>query len=172
MYNKASGQIDGALGRLAFELCKWAQYYKIPLVIEDLSFANAKRMIDTNKKYKRMINNFPYGKFRDALNTRASNVGVDVIAVNPAYTSIIGQFKFMRKYGLSSHGSAACAIARKGLNFYTPKIEKNRKAYIKQFNPDLNMNIDNYKMWKELSFVVKKNLKFNDRIKMLYSNLI
>ena len=172
MYNKTTGQLDGMLGRLAYKLCKLAQDYKIPLIIEDLSFANAKRMIDTNKKYKRMINSFPYGKFRDALNARASNVGVDVIAVNPAYTSIIGQFKFMKKYGLSSHGAAACAIARKGLNFYTPKIEKHRKEYIKQLLPKLNMNIDNYKMWKELSSIVKKHLKFNDRIQMLYSNLI
>ncbi len=32
----------------------------------------------------------------------------------PAYTSVIGQYKFARRYGLSVHQAAACAIGRRG----------------------------------------------------------
>jgi hypothetical protein len=37
--------------------------------------------------------------------------------VNPAYTSVIGRFKYMKKYGLSVHESAALVIGRRGLGY-------------------------------------------------------
>src|SRR5262245_49963111 len=41
--------------------------------------------------------------------------GVEVIAVNPAYTSVIGAVNYARRLGISVHCAAALAIARRGL---------------------------------------------------------
>lgn len=169
MYGKNTNQITAKLGDLCKELCDLSLYYKVPIYIEDLSFENAKKYVDKGKKYNRMINSFPYSKFRDMLNQRALKCGLDVIPVNPSYTSIIGQFKFMKKYGLSSHGAAAAAIARRGMNFKTEKVDFKFKNLVYNSRPNTNKNIDNYKMWMNLSSIVKKNMKFEDRIKMLYT---
>ncbi|HEY8488843.1 MAG TPA: transposase, partial [Thermaerobacter sp.] len=60
---------------------------------------------------------FAYAAFCALLVSRAAREGVEVIEVNPAYTSVIGKIKFMARYGLSPHGAAAVAIARRGLKF-------------------------------------------------------
>ena len=44
-------------------------------------------------------------------------LGFRVKKVNPAYTSVIGRFKYMKKYGLSVHESAALVIGRRGLGY-------------------------------------------------------
>ena len=48
--------------------------------------------------------------------------GIECISVNPAYTSQIGHHKFMKKYGISSHESAALVIGRRCLGF--KRVEK------------------------------------------------
>ena len=56
------------------------------------------------------------------LGSKCEKAGVKTMMINPAYTSQIGHHKFMKKYGLSSHESAAMIIARKAMNF--KQIEK------------------------------------------------
>lgn len=170
MYGKTSNQIDAKLGDLSKELCDLGKYYGVPIYIEDLCFAKAKRNIDKGKRYNRMINGFPYSKFKTYLKQRCKRCGIDVIEVNPSFTSIIGQFKFMKKYGLSSHGAAACMIARKGMKFKTEKMPKKYKTLVIYNTSGVNNNTDNYKMWSNLSFIIKKNMLFNDRINMLYQS--
>ena len=48
--------------------------------------------------------------------------------VNPAYTSVIGRFKYAKMYGLSVHEAASFVIGRRGLDFE----EKVPKELIKQ----------------------------------------
>ena len=171
MYGKTSNQIDAKLGDLSKNLCDIARYYGIPIYIEDLCFVKAKGNIDKDKKYKRMINGFPYSKFKTHLKQRCKKFGVDVMEVNPSFTSIIGQFKFMKKYGLSSHGAAACMIARKGMKFKTEKMPKKYKTLAINNNiGKINDNSDNYKLWSNLSFTIKKNMSFSNRINMLYQS--
>ena len=170
MYGKTSNQIDAKLGNLCKELSDLALYYKVPIYIEDLCFAKAKRNIDKEPKYKRMINSFPYSKFRRFLEQRGKKCGAEIITVNPSYTSIIGQFKFMKRYGFSSHGAAACAIARKGMKFKTEKLPSKYKKLVFANKPYISKNLNNYKMWIHLSSIIKKNMNFNDRIKTLYTS--
>ena len=69
-----------------------------------------------------MLSGLTYSMFKSMLNSRAKRFGVEVIKVNPAFTSLIGHFKFMRPYGISSHSAAAMVIARRGMRF--ENIEK------------------------------------------------
>ena len=49
------------------------------------------------------------------IKSRSSKQGVQVISVNPAYTSLIGRVKFSARYGLSIHQAAALCIGRRFL---------------------------------------------------------
>ena len=84
------------------------------IVTEKLSFKNDH---DTNKKYNRMTHNFTRKKMLQSLIRRGLRNGFQVKQVNPAYTSVIGCFKYTEKYGLSVHEAAAFVIGRRGLGF-------------------------------------------------------
>jgi hypothetical protein len=53
----------------------------------------------------------------EAIERRAVRCGVLIKKVHPAYTSIIGKYKYATALGLSFHQSAALVIARRGLGF-------------------------------------------------------
>jgi len=50
------------------------------------------------------------------LKARAYDAGLEVLEVDPAYTSVIGRYKYARRYGLSNHQAAALCIARRAMN--------------------------------------------------------
>lgn len=111
-----------------------------------------------------MLSGLTYSTFRSMLESRAKRFGVEVIKVNPAFTSLIGHFKFMKKYGISSHSSASMVIARRGLRFNN--IEK--LVYGTDFeNKDLPLNKTRRQQWSNLSYQTKKFCSFNDRIELL-----
>ena len=42
---------------------------------------------------------------------------MEVLEVNPAYASVIGQYKFADRYGMSRHNASAPVIGRRSLDF-------------------------------------------------------
>lgn len=73
-------------------------------------------MSEESKLYNEMLSNLATGIFREALESRCKRFGVQLIKVNPAFTSLIGMVKFMAKYGLNSGTAAAMCIARRAMN--------------------------------------------------------
>ncbi|MEG4354437.1 MULTISPECIES: hypothetical protein [unclassified Microcoleus] len=57
-----------------------------------------------------------------------SNRGIELIAVNPAYSSIIGLMKYLRMYGLASDEAAALVIARRAMKL-SEKVPRSLTAY-------------------------------------------
>lgn len=51
----------------------------------------------------------------------AVRAAVELVEVNPAWTSVIGRTTFSRRYGLSVHLAAAVAIARRAA-FFSERI--------------------------------------------------
>jgi len=100
------------------------------IVMEKLEFKNDH---DTNKKLNRLTHNFTRKKMLQALVRRGLRNGFQVKQVNPAYTSIIGRFKYATKYGLSVHEAAALVIGRRGLGYK----EKLPKALIKSLKGEV-----------------------------------
>ena len=45
--------------------------------------------------------------------SRGYREGVEIIEVNPAYSSVVGRVKFMERYGLTVHQAAALVLARR-----------------------------------------------------------
>jgi len=62
-----------------------------------------------------MLSGFAYAEFYSLMVSRCEREGVELLLVNPAWTSLIGLVKFARGYGLSSHQAAAVAIGRRGM---------------------------------------------------------
>jgi IS605 OrfB family transposase len=84
------------------------------IVLEDLSF---KQDHDTNKRFNRLTHQFAKTKLQKAIIARGLKFGFIMKKVNPAYTSVIGRFKYSKRYGLSVHEAAAFVIGRRGLDF-------------------------------------------------------
>jgi transposase len=62
-----------------------------------------------------MLSSFAYTQIQTVIRSRAFDAGIEVLEVNPAYTSVIGKHKFAKKYGLSVHYAAALVIGRRTL---------------------------------------------------------
>ena len=113
-----------------------------PIVIEKLNFSQKKKELKSYNKNKRynviyniMLSSFAYGKIISLFKSRSFDKGLEVIEINPAYTSVIGKFKYQNQYKLTTHQSAALVIARRGLLSIVKKIpiiDKKGKVYIKE----------------------------------------
>lgn len=51
----------------------------------------------------------------ELLTAGAARWSVGVHFINPAYTSVAGKTRYMRRYGITVHESAACCIGRKAM---------------------------------------------------------
>jgi len=83
------------------------------LVIEDLSFDQE---FSYGKKRNRKLSNFKTSALV-LLERKCLKRGVAVRKVHPAYTSLIGKYKYSRSRNLSTHVLASYVIARKSLGF-------------------------------------------------------
>jgi IS605 OrfB family transposase len=146
---KTSGQITKILEAEAIALVDIAVRKKKPIVLEKLDTTLSKVGNKYgNKKANRMKSMFAYRKMIQAIKSRADKMGVAVIEVNPAYTSISGKLKYMRKFGISIHQAAAFTIGRRGLG-YKEKAPRVLKKYI-------STNASHH--WKHWSILGKKFL--------------
>jgi IS605 OrfB family transposase len=116
MAGLSSGQREAVLHEIALGLVEEAKHLNVPLVIETLDFAAKKRRLKEVgcAKAARRLSSFAYTKFRAILASHALRAGVAVVEVNPAYTSMIGAVLHAVPNGLTVHGAAAMAIARRG----------------------------------------------------------
>jgi IS605 OrfB family transposase len=165
MYNRSADQVSAAIGEAVKDIVNKAVLRQIPIAIEELDFSKKKAILgEESKKYSRMLSGFSYSKFNCMLKSRAFKYGIEIIEVDPAYTSVIGQIKFMKRYGLSPHGSAACVIARRGLglNIEQPKYDSILGDFSK-FNDSKPLK----SRWAEVAYSIKKQYNYKDRIELL-----
>jgi IS605 OrfB family transposase len=93
------------IGDICKKIIEQAVQSKKPLVIEKLDFQKKKASVRETKtaQYRRLLSSFAYNLFFSHLIARAYKHGITIHSVNPAYTSIIGQVNYAKRYGLSSH---------------------------------------------------------------------
>jgi len=115
-YGKTRDQAKAVIGDAAVAMAAQAQAAGKPMVIEALDFQKKKAELETtDPRQARLISSFAYHKVVSSLKAAAFRHGVEVIEVNPAYTSVIGAVNFAQRKGISVHQGAALAIARRGL---------------------------------------------------------
>ena len=113
--NKTSEQRKAIIGDAIAEITRLASQWHLPIVIEKLDFKAKKRDLKSEHRieYRRMLSSLSYSMIQTMLRRRAERDCVEIVEVNPAYTSTIGRVNYARRYGLSVHISAAVAIARR-----------------------------------------------------------
>ena len=169
MYERNKNQIKASLSDAIKQVLEYAILVQKNVAIEKLDFTKKKTQLrEIGPKYARMLSGFTYSAFKEMLEAKAKKLGVYIDCVNPAYTSQIGHIKFMARYGLSSHGSAACMIARRGYYF---KTEKPKYDTVLSLPKKFDKQKSNFSNWKTITNHVKKNYLFNDKIELLKADI-
>ena len=116
VYGKTSGQAKALIGDAAASIAAQAKAVGKPVVIERLEFQKKKAELEAaNPKQARLLSSFACRQVAAHLKAACFRAGVEVIEVNPAYTSVIGAVNHAQRHGISVHMGAALAIARRGL---------------------------------------------------------
>lgn len=81
--------------------------------------------------------------------TVLSNRGIELLTVNPAYSSMIGLVKYLRMYGWASDEAAALVIARRGMRL-SEKIPSSLTAFF-----EVNSKSHVWSLWNQLNQKIK-----------------
>jgi IS605 OrfB family transposase len=111
---KSSGQRAAILAVALEELVSLADKLKLPLVIKDLDFKEKKKQLrKASPAQARALSGLAYAQFTQLLESKCHLRGIELVKVNPAYTSAVGRIKYATSKGLSVHHAAAAVIARR-----------------------------------------------------------
>ncbi|UZQ83558.1 MULTISPECIES: IS200/IS605 family accessory protein TnpB-related protein [Thermoanaerobacter] len=115
----------------AHEIVNIAKEKGKAIVIEGLDIKNKGKKGDfSGRKSRRIRHSFSYKSLLSKIKALAKREGIEVIGVNPSYTSIIGMLKYAPQYMITKDIAAAYVIARRGLGLQ----EKIPDNYIKFLN--------------------------------------
>jgi IS605 OrfB family transposase len=141
-----SNRRNNLIGEMAKQVVVLAKAMESALAVEDLEFKNDKSV---TAKFNRMSHGFVWSKFLQYVDRCATRVGVPIIKVNPAFSSVIGILKYQHMHGISNHESAGYIIARRGLGYEHEKIPKELiDNFIK--NKHEFMEVSNWKQWSAI----------------------
>ena len=85
-----------------------------PIALEALDFGQTLEQ-GPHPDFNRLASGFNHGTVIRSIQRRARKVGVAVQPVDPAFTAVIGGFKYQTPLGLSGHQAAALTIGRRAL---------------------------------------------------------
>ena len=113
-YGRTTKQAEALIGDAVAEVVALARAAGKPLVIENLDFLKKKDQLEGEYPGRsRMLSSFAYGKIRTYFLSRGYREGVEVVEVNPAFSSLMGRVLFTERYGLSVDQAAALVLARR-----------------------------------------------------------
>lgn len=126
--NKAESEIQEKVS----DIVNYAISVGKDIVIEDLNFKQTKAETeeaksDKGKDYNKMIHLFDYSRYKSAFENCCYLRNVNLIKVNPAYTSKIAGQKYCNQRKLVIHQGASFVIARKGQGFVDKYINPKKK---------------------------------------------
>jgi IS605 OrfB family transposase len=174
MPNLASGNSDKReyyRWQYAHEVVRLAEEKGKAIVIERLDIRDKGRRGDfSGRKSRRIRHNFSYRSLLDKVKLLAQRKGIQVIEVDPAYTSVIGLLKYAPQYMISKDEAAAYVIARRGLGL-KEQIPEGYMAILRELTVDeLEELKEHVKRTAENKHLEKKQLKEIDRaIKLIQS---
>ena len=113
---KSADQRAAILGNAACLLARMAKQAGKPIVIEQLDFRLKKSQLEVvDRRRSRILSALAYRQAAAMIQAACFRAGVEVIEVNPAYSSVIGAVNHAQQHGISVHIGAAAALARRGL---------------------------------------------------------
>ena len=111
-------------------MVKIAKKSQKEIVIENLTRLPKGRRGDGLPKLRRKLQKWVYKALLQKIEIVARRNGIQVIKVNPAYTSIIGKLKYAPLYNIDKDTAGAYVIARRGLGF-KERLPKKYKELLK-----------------------------------------
>jgi IS605 OrfB family transposase len=153
-----TGKQDAQIVDAVLQLTALANSFHCPVVCEELDFADKKeRLGEECRKYARMLSSWAYSSFYQLLQSILSNRGIELITVNPAYSSLIGLVKYVKMYGLSSDCAAALVIARRAMRLN--ELPQSSITAYASVNGDKHV----WSFWSQLNKKIKCSSEINRR---------
>jgi len=112
--------------QIAHKIIKIAKEEKKAIAIENLQKLPKGKRGDGFTKLRRRLQKWSYKRLLNKIEILAKRNGIEIIKVNPAYTSVIGKLKYAPQYNIDKDIAGAYVIARRGLGF-KEKLPKNYK---------------------------------------------
>jgi IS605 OrfB family transposase len=130
MEGKTKNQREHIAWRIARQVVERALENGKAIVVEDLQKVPKGRRGDGLAKLRRKLHKWAYRSVLEKIEVYAKRMGVQLIKVNPAYTSIIGKLKYSPMLGIDKDVASAYVIARRGLGF-EEELPKNYRELLK-----------------------------------------
>ncbi|MFJ9864397.1 IS200/IS605 family accessory protein TnpB-related protein [Streptomyces sp. NPDC101165] len=113
---------DAQVRQALIRLLHWARHHGLAIAIEDLDFQAEKtrEKHGRRKRFRALISGMPVARLRARLVSMAAELGITVVAVDPAYTSKWGAQHWQKPLTsktrkIARHDAAAVAIGRRAL---------------------------------------------------------
>ena len=153
-----NGKQDAQITNACLQLLARATTYECPIVCEELDFTEKKKQLgERGRKYARMLSGWAYNRVFELLNSILTYRGIELLTVNPAYSSLIGLVKYVKMYGLASDEAAALAIARRAM-----RLSEKPQSSITAYSP-VNGEKHVWSFWRQLNNQIKRSTVINRR---------
>jgi transposase, IS605 OrfB family, central region len=115
--------------QIAHKIIKIAKEESKAIAIENLKKLPKGKRGDGFPKLRGRLQKWSYKRLLNKIEILAKRNGIEIIKVNPAYTSLIGKLKYSPQYNIDKDIAGAYVIARRGLGF-KEKLTKNYKELL------------------------------------------
>jgi IS605 OrfB family transposase len=115
---------------IAHEITRFAKEKNKAIAIEDIGKLPKGKRGDGKAKLRKILQFFSYRRILKKIESLANQEGIEIVKVNPAFTSIIGMMKYCPQYFIDKDIAGAYVIGRKALGF-KEEIPENYKKLLK-----------------------------------------
>jgi IS605 OrfB family transposase len=113
---------------IAHEVIRFAKEKNKAIAVEDIQKLPKGKRGDGKAKLRKILQFFSYRRILKKIESLANQEGIEVVKVNPAFTSLIGMMKYCPQYFIDKDVAGAYVIGRKALGFKEEIPEKLQKA--------------------------------------------
>jgi len=114
---------------VAHKVISIAKEKKKAIVMEDINSLPKGKRGDGNKKKRKIMGRFSYKRILEKIEKLCKLNGIEIIKINPAWTSVQGKLKYSPQLNIDKDIAGAYVIARRGLGF-KERVPKNYKKLL------------------------------------------
>jgi IS605 OrfB family transposase len=114
---------------VAHKIINLAKEKNKAIVIENINNLPKGKRGDGNKKKRKILSRFSYKRILEKIERLCKLSGIEIIKINPSYTSIQGKLKYSPQLNIDKDISGAYVIGRRGLEL-KEKVPKNYKKLL------------------------------------------
>jgi len=115
---------------IAHEVIRFAKEKGKAIAIEYIKNLPKGKRGDGKAKLRKILQFFSYRRILKKIESLANQEGIEIVKVNPAFTSVIGMMKYCPQYFIDKDVAGAYVIGRKALGFQE-KVPENYKKLLK-----------------------------------------